>query len=70
MPDTKEGGVKVGHSAQLAAKCCAEWKNGKIFNFFQFLKNVIFSIFNQFFIKNILLWDVLEEVKNDYFSGC
>ena len=32
--------------------------------FFEFFENVIFSIFNLFFIKNILLWGTFERVKN------
>ena len=38
--------------------------------FFEFFENVIFSIFNLFFIKNILLWDTFEKVKNWCFNEC
>ena len=39
-------------------------KKGKILKFFEFFKNVIFFIFNLFFIKNMLLWDTFGKVKN------
>ena len=48
--------MKVGHSAQLAAKHGAKPKNVKISDFFKFFENAIFSIFSLFFTKNGMFW--------------
>ena len=45
-------------------------KTEKFSNFLNFFENVIFLIFNLFFIKNILLWDTFEMVKNWCFNEC
>ena len=64
MTNTKEGWIKVGTALGMVPGGVPSEKNGKIFEFFEFFENVIFSIFNLFFIKNMLLWDTFGKVKN------
>ena len=45
-------------------------KTEKFSNFLNFFENVIFLIFNLFFIKNILLWGNFKRVKNWCFNEC
>ena len=56
MTDTVLGKGRIKW-AQCSAWCRMLYrvKNGKIFKFFEFFENVIFSIFNLFFIENMLL---------------
>ena len=64
MTVTRKKWFKVGTAIGMMPDGVPSEKNGKIFNFFEFFENVIFSIFNLFFIKNILLWGTFERVKN------
>ena len=64
MTDTKERWIKVGTVLGMVPDGVPSEKNGKIFKFLNFFENVIFSIFNLFFIKNMLLWDGFGKVKN------
>ena len=61
MTDTKERWTKLGTALGMVPDGVPSEKNGKIFEFFE---NVIFSIFNLFFIKNILLWGTFGKAKN------
>ena len=61
MTDTKERWIKVGTALGMVPDGVPSEKTKKIFKFFE---NVIFSIFNLFFIKNILLWAAFRKVKN------
>ena len=63
MPDTRKRWFKVGTALGTVPDGVPSEKNGKIFKFFEFFENVIFLIFNLFFIKNILLWDTFGKVK-------
>ena len=67
MTDTKEGWIKVGTALGMVPDGVP---SEKIFKFFEFFENVIFSIFDLFFIKNMLLWATFGKVKNWCFSGC
>ena len=64
MTDTKEEWIKVGTVLGMVPGGVPSEKNRKIFKFFEFFENVIFLIFNLFFIKNMLLWDTFGKVKN------
>ena len=64
MADTKEEWIKVGTGLSIVPGDVPSEKNGNIFKFLKFFENVIFSIFNLFFIKNILLWATFGKVKN------
>ena len=55
MTDTRKRWIKVGTVLSMVPDGVPSEKNGKIFKFFEFFENVIFSIFNLFFIKNMLL---------------
>ena len=70
MADTRKRWFKVGTAFSTVPDGVPSEKTEKFLNFFEFFENVIFSIFNLFFIKNILLWDIFERVKNWCFSGC
>ena len=71
MTDTRKRWFKEGTAfGTVPDGVLSKKKNGEIFEFFEFFENVIFWIFNLFFIKNILLWDTFERVKNWCFSGC
>ena len=70
MTDTRKRWFKVGTAFGTVPNGMPSEKNRKIFKFFEFFENVIFPIFNLFFIKNILLWDNFGKVKNWCFSGC
>ena len=70
MTDTRKRWFKEGTVFGTVPDNVPSEKNGKIFKFFEFFENVIFSIFNLFFIKNILLWDTFEKVKNWCFNEC
>ena len=64
MIDTKEGWIKVGTVLGMVPGGVPSEKTEKFFKIFKFFENVIFSIFNLFFIKNILLWDTFGKIKN------
>ena len=55
MTDSRKRWIKVGTVLGMVPGGAPSEKNGKIFEFFEFFENVIFSIFNRFFIKNMLL---------------
>ena len=55
MTDTKEGWIKVGTVLGMVPGGVLSEKMEKILKFFEFFENVIFSIFNLFFIENMLL---------------
>ena len=54
MTDTRKRWIKVGTVLGMVPDGVWSEKR-KIFEFFEFFENVIFSIFNLFFIKNMLL---------------
>ena len=58
MTDTRKRWFKVGTALGMVPEGVPSEKMEKFF------ENVIFSIFNLFFIKNILLWGTFERVKN------
>ena len=64
MTNTKKEWIKVGMRLGMMPGGMPGEKNGKILKFFEFFENVIFSIFNLFFIKNMLLWYGFRKVKN------
>ena len=64
MTDTSKRWFKVGTVFGMVPEGVLSEKTEKFSNFFEFFENVIFSIFNPFFIKNILLWGTFERVKN------
>ena len=64
MTDTRKRWLKVGTAFGTVPDGVPSEKTEKFLNFLNFFENVIFSIFNLFFIKNILLWDTFERVKN------
>ena len=70
MTDTRKRWFKVGTALGMVPDGVPSEKTEKFSNFFEFFENVIFSIFNLFFIKNMLLWDTFERVKNWCFGGC
>ena len=55
MTDTKKRWIKVGTALGMVPDGVPSEKTEKFSNFFEFYENVIFSIFNLFFIKNMLL---------------
>ena len=55
MTDTKEEWIKVGTVLGMVPGDVLSEKTEKIFKFLKFFENVIFSIFNLFFIENMLL---------------
>ena len=63
MPDTKEGWIKVGTALGMVPGGVPSEKTEKFSIFSNFYENVIFSIFNLFYIKNMLLWDAFGKVK-------
>ena len=67
MTDTRKRWFKEGIVFSTVPDDVPSEKTEK---FFEFFENVIFSIFNLFFIKNILLWDTFEKVKNWCFNEC
>ena len=67
MTDTRKRWFKVGTVFGTVPDGVPSEKTEK---FFEFFENVIFSIFNLFFIKKIILWGTFERVKNLCFSGC
>ena len=64
MTDTKEGWIKVGTALGMVLGDVPSEKTEKFSNFLKIFENIIFSIFNLFFIKNMLLWDTFGKVKN------
>ena len=64
MTDTRKRWFRVGTVFGTVPDGVPSEKTEKILNFLNFFENVIFSIFNLFFIKNILLWGTFERVKN------
>ena len=61
MSNTKEEWIKV---RTVLSMMPGGMPGEKILKFFEFFENVIFLIFNLFFIKNMLLWDTFGKVKN------
>ena len=61
MTYTKEGWIEVGTALGMVPDGVPSEKKEKNFEFFE---NVIFFIFNLFFIKNMLLWATFGKVKN------
>ena len=55
MTDTRKRWIKVGTVLGMVPDGVPSEKMEKIFNFLEFFENVIFSIFNLFSIKNMLL---------------
>ena len=55
MTDTRKRWFRVGTVFGMVPDGVPSEKNEKNFKFSEFFENVIFSIFNLFFIKNILL---------------
>ena len=70
MTDTRKRWFRVGTAFGTVPDGVPSEKTEKIFKLLKFFENVIFLIFNLFFIKNMLLWDTFERVKNWCFSGC
>ena len=70
MTGTRKRWIKVGTALGMVPDGVPSEKTEIFLNFLNFFENVIFSIFNLFFIKNMLLWDTFERVKNWCFSGC
>ena len=70
MTGTRKRWFKVGTALGIVPDSVPSEKTEKIFQFFEFFENVIFLIFNLFFIKNVLLWGTFERVKNWCFSKC
>ena len=70
MTDTRKRWFRVGTAFGMVPDGVPSEKTEKFLNFLKFFENVIFSIFNLFFIKNMLLWDTFERVKNWCFSRC
>ena len=64
MTDTKEGWIKVGTVLTMVPGDVPSQKTEKFSNFEKNFENVIFSIFNLFFIKIMLLWDTFGKVNN------
>ena len=55
MADTRKRWIKVGTALGMVLDGVLSEKTEKFSNFLNFFENVIFSIFNLFFIKNMLL---------------
>ena len=55
MTDTMEDWIKVGTALGIVPGDVPSEKTEKFSNVCKFFENVIFSIFNLFFIKNMLL---------------
>ena len=70
MTDTRKRWFKVGTVFGTVPDDVPSEKTEKFSNFFEFFENVIFSIFNLFFIKNILLWGTFKRVTNWCFNEC
>ena len=70
MTDTRKRWFKVGTALGMVPDGVPSEKTEKFSNFLNFLKMSFFLIFNLFFIKNMLLWDTFERVKNWCFNGC
>ena len=70
MTDTRKRWFKEGIVFGTVPDDVPSEKTEKFSNFFEFFENVIFSIFDLFFIKNILLLDTFEKVKNWCFNEC
>ena len=70
MTDTRKRWFKEGIVFGTVPDDVPSEKTEKFLNFLNFFENVIFSIFDLFFIKNILLWDTFEKVKNWCFNKC
>ena len=64
MTDTRKRWFKVGTALGMVPDSVPSEKTEKFSNFLKFFENVVFLIFNLFFIKNILLWGTFERVKN------
>ena len=64
MTNTRKRWIKVGTALGMVPDGVPSEKTGKIFKFFEFFENVIFLIFNLFFVKNMLLGDTFGKVKN------
>ena len=60
----------MGTALDLVPSGVPSEKTEKFSIFSNILKMSFFSIFNLFFIENMLLWDVFGKVKNRWFSEC
>ena len=70
MTDTRKRWFKEGIVFGMVPDDVPSEKTEKFSNVLNFLKMSFFSIFDLFFIKNILLWDAFEKVKNWCFNEC